>query len=258
MAGCGGGELFAAVRSVTVLALTGWLVAAAGAAAAAAARRESARRAELVARACHEVRGPLQAARLGLHLLGQPGARAGARVAAIEGELRRAGLALEDLHAARAGARARDRLEPVDVAALVRDAAAAWEPAARAAGAALRLDPSGAGAVVRGDRLRLAQAFDNLLGNAIEHGGRTIDVVARSDARRVRIEVSDDGPGLPAPVPDLARRARAGRGRRGRGLAIAADIAARHGGRLSSAPSPRGARLALDLPRADAEAPREP
>jgi signal transduction histidine kinase len=234
---------------VTALALTGWLGAAAGVAALVVMRRESARRAELVARACHEVRGPLQAARLALHLVGQPGTRA--RVTAIDLELRRAGLALEDLHAARVGRRARDRREPVDVAALMREAAAAWAPAAVAAGVALRLDPPGERALVRGDRVRLAQACGNLVANAIEHGGRTVDVVARSDARRVRIEVSDDGPGLPAPVPDLARRARGGQGRRGRGLAIAADIAARHGGRLSSAPSPGGARLALELPRAD-------
>jgi signal transduction histidine kinase len=60
--------------------------------------------------------------------------------------------------------------------------------------------------------------------------------------------VRDDGPGLPAPVADLARRPRAGRGERGRGLAIAAEIAARHGGRLSAAPAPHGACLALELP----------
>ena len=55
-------------------------------------------------------------------------------------------------------------------------------------------------------------------------------------------------PGLPAPVGDLTRRPRAGRGRRGRGLAIAADIADRHGGRLVAAPAARGARVALELP----------
>jgi signal transduction histidine kinase len=243
---------------VTAVALCGWLAAAAGVAVAALVRRESGRRAELVARACHEVRGPLQAARLGLHLVGRPGARAGARLAAIDGELRRAGLALEDLHAARTGRRVRDARETVDVGRLVRDAAAAWAPAALAAGVDLRLEPPGEGSgtaaapVVRGDRFRLAQACGNLVANAIEHGGERVALVARSDARRVRIEVTDDGPGLPAPVPDLARRARKGRGRRGRGLAIAAEIAARHGGRLSAAPSTRGARLALELPRADA------
>ena len=232
--------------------LAGWLTAAAGLAAAALLQRELSRRAELVARAAHEVRGPLQAARLGLHLLGRTGARAGARVAAIDLELRRAGLALEDLHAARVGARARDRAEAVDVAGLVHDAVDAWRPAASAAGVALRADCGGDGAQVHGDRLRLAQAFGNLVSNAIEHGGATVELHARADASRVRIEVRDDGPGLPAPIPALARRARGGQGRRGRGLAIAADIAARHGGRLSAAPAPRGARLALELPRADA------
>jgi signal transduction histidine kinase len=232
-------------------AILAWIGTAAGAAAAALLQRKLSRRAELVARACHEARGPLQAARLGLHLLGQPGARAAARVAAIDLELRRAGLALEDLHAARAGSRARDRAEAVDVTALVRAAATAWQPAATAAGVALRLDTPAERAVVRGDRLRLAQACGNLVANAIEHGGETVELRTRASVQRVRIEVRDDGPGLPAPVPDLARRARNGHGRRGRGLAIAADIAARHGGRLSAAPTSQGARLALDLPRAD-------
>jgi signal transduction histidine kinase len=226
----------------------GWLLAAGALAAAALLQRELARRAELIARACHEARGPLHAARLGLHLLALPAGPAGPRVAAIDVELRRAGLALEDLHAARAGGRARDHAEAVDVRGLVSTAVAAWRPAAAGAGASLRLDAPAGGALVRGDRLRLAQACGNLLANAIEHGGRRIELRARANASRVRIEVRDDGPGLPAPVADLARRPRAGRGERGRGLAIAAEIAARHGGRLSAAPAPHGACLALELP----------
>jgi len=60
--------------------------------------------------------------------------------------------------------------------------------------------------------------------------------------------VSDAGPGLPAPVAELASRPRAGRGCRGRGLAIATEVAERHGGRVAAAPSAHGARVALELP----------
>jgi signal transduction histidine kinase len=101
---------------------------------------------------------------------------------------------------------------------------------------------------VWGDRLRLAQATGNLISNAIEHGGGVVEVRGRGGPDRVRVEVIDAGSGLPAPVPDLARRPHRGRGRRGRGLAIATAIAASHAGRLSAAPSERGARLVLELP----------
>jgi signal transduction histidine kinase len=66
---------------------------------------------------------------------------------------------------------------------------------------------------------------------------------------RVRVEVHDAGPGLPAPVGELIRGRR--RRPRGRGLAIAAGIAERHGGRLAAAPSADGACLVLELPCAD-------
>ena len=53
---------------------------------------------------------------------------------------------------------------------------------------------------------------------------------------------------LPAPLAVLTARARGGRGNRGRGLAIASDIAERHGGSVATAPASRGARLVLELP----------
>ena len=50
----------------------------------------------------------------------------------------------------------------------------------------------------------------NLLANAIEHGGRRGSSCARrATGERVRVEVRDDGPGLPAPVAVAHPRARA-------------------------------------------------
>src|SRR3954468_14339750 len=229
-------------------AVWAWAVAAAACGAAALAWRELRRGRELVARACHELRGPLTAAHLALQAETRGGHAPGARLAAVEFELRRAALALDDLAAARTGGRAADRAELVDVADLLAYQAATWEAIAPVFGCELRVAAAPSEALVRGDRVRLAQAVGNLLANALEHGAGRVELAARAHAGRVRIEISDEGAGLPAPVAELTRRPRAGRGRRGRGLAIAADIVARHGGRLVSAPSGRGARLAIELP----------
>jgi DNA-binding response OmpR family regulator len=230
------------------LTITAWLLAAIAVAAAALTCLELRRRRELVARACHELRGPLTAAHLALHAGLRHGDAPPDRLAAMDLELRRAGVALDDLAAARRGRRAPDRTEPVDVGDLLAYQAATWRIVADVVGCRLELVEPGRGAIVHGDRLRLAQAVGNLVANALEHGTGTVELLARSVGDRVRIEVADEGPGLPAPVGDLTRRPRAGRGRRGRGLAIAADIADRHGGRLVAAPSSRGARVALELP----------
>src|SRR3954451_1124169 len=76
----------------------------------------------LVARASNELRGPLSAVQLGLAALtGEP-----ARVAAIDLELQRAGRALEDLAAARAGRRACGAARRVDLARLAADHEPTW------------------------------------------------------------------------------------------------------------------------------------
>jgi signal transduction histidine kinase len=231
---------------VSALALTGWLLAACAAGGFSAARLRLVRHAELVADAGHELRGPLCAARLGLHGLDDA-----ERAAAVDLELRRAVLALEDLVAASHGGRARLRSELVDVGALLDDGAEAWAPLAAAFGSSLSVEPLRGRALVRADALRLAQACGNLVANALEHGGSPVRVRGRVVAGRVRIEVADAGPGLPEPVSRLIARRRRG-APRGRGLTIAARIARDHGGRLSSAPSAGGACLVIELPSADA------
>lgn len=243
--------------------LAGWVLAVGGLAAAGLARYRMASLAETVARTCHELRGPLTAVRLGLIVAFRSGALADARLRAIELELGRATLALEDLSAAWERREARLIAERVDVAQLLAESVEAWQGAARSHGAGLRLHESDTRPTVLGERLRLAQAIGNVIANAVEHGGGTTEVSWRSEASMVRIEVRDQGAGLPAPVPELARRPRVawpGRGRhrvgsrRGHGLAIASAIAAAHGGRLCAAPSERGARLVLELPSAPDDA----
>jgi signal transduction histidine kinase len=230
--------------------LGGWLIASVALVVAAVMRRSRSARMEEVARACHELRGPLSAARLGLQLGARTGELSVARLRAIDLELARAALALEDL-GGRSGSGSRPRsVERVDVAELVADSVEIWTAAAAARGVGIALRWSGGGRVVWGDRLRLAQAIGNLVANAVEHGGGAVTVIGKADDGRIRVEVIDGGRGLPAPVAELARQPRGGRGARGRGLAIASAIAAAHGGRLAAAPAERGARLVLELPAA--------
>ena len=255
--------------------MTAWLTVAVWCLTAGLLRARDRRRLVLAARARHEVRGPLCTARLALD-----GLERSARVEAIDLELRRAALALEDLGggARRPGGRA----EPVEVGGLLREAEPTWVALAAAHGAALTIDPPPGDVHVMADRLRLLQACANLVANAAEHGRRAADggdhsvstttaaggdlpvssggditaaggqitVSAVDHGGRVRIEVADRGPGLPASLPVLLASARGRSSSRGHGLAIAAAIAARHGGRLSAAPAAEGARLVLELPGA--------
>jgi signal transduction histidine kinase len=228
---------------------TAWVLAATGFAAVIACCLELRRRRELVARACHELRGPLTAVRLSLATMERRGEAPPERLASLELELRRAGLALDDFAAARSGRRTLDRDEPVEIAELLEEQLASWQVVAGVFQSTLALGSAVPGAFVRGDRLRLAQAISNLVANALEHAPGRVELTARNvGARHVRIEVVDEGPGLPSPVTALTRRARGGRGRRGRGLAIATEIADRHGGRIIAAPAPRGARIGIELP----------
>ncbi len=235
--------------------LGGWVSAGVAGGLALLARRALHSLTETVAHACHELRGPLAAARLGLHLGTRPAELSPSRLRAIDLELGRASLALQDLSDARNPNLGPRRAEQVDLAALLADSAHAWRPSAGQRGVQIDVRWAGGPAHVFGDRLRLAQATGNLIANAIEHGGGPVEVQGRSEGSLARIEIRDQGPGLPAPMAELIRRPHhrvgqrgRGLGQRGRGLKIAAGVAAAHGGRLASAPSERGARLVLELP----------
>jgi signal transduction histidine kinase len=242
------------------MVLGGWLVALVAIGLAALAWRSLSVRMDAVARACHELRGPITAARLGLQLGTRVGQLSPVRLQAIDVELGRAALALDDLTGAGVSLHA---AASVDVRALAGDSVEAWSGVAASRGVALRLasaeDGRVSSATVLGDRFRLAQALGNLVANAIEHGGEFVEVSCSAAGGVARIEVVDGGPGLPAPVAALAGSSRARRRRRrrtghGHGLAVALAVAEAHGGRLAAAPAERGARVVLELPLASGSA----
>lgn len=91
-------------------------------------------------------------------------------------------------------------LEPVEVCSIVEDCLGLIGTLADKR--AIRLSHSGLlGAMVRADRTRLKQALLNLLANAIKYnreGGRVSLDVRPEGVDRLRIQVTDTGPGIPA------------------------------------------------------------
>jgi signal transduction histidine kinase len=218
------------------VAIAGWL-------AAVALAFELRRRAALLADAAHELRGPLTAISLGLEALRRhPVARRRADALAVE--LLRMQAAAEDVSAAGRGRRAGAAVRPVLLREMVERSGEAWRPAAVRRGGRVVFDwPTGAGAV-RADPRRLAQAFGNLLANAIEHGGGEVVVRGRPLPGAIRVEVEDRGSAAPVPPPPPPGTASARRDR-GRGLAIAARGIDGAGGRLEARERPGGGRLAV-------------
>jgi signal transduction histidine kinase len=236
---------------VSWLAALGWAAATAGAVAALRSRR----RLEHVARAEHEIRGPVAALALGCEQVRR--GRSGAELAeTLEAQLERSRAGLADLAAALGrGTPARPR-SPSSVERLARRTVAGWKPVAEGAGRRMRFDWRAGPVTVAADRARLAQALGNLLSNAIEHGQGEVVVCGRRVGAAVRIEITDGGGnGLVRDGPRLARNDDATprlvprpQRERGRGLAIASSAAKEAGGSLSVVPGPAGTTAVLELP----------
>lgn len=96
--------------------------------------------------------------------------------------------------------------ESLDFACLVETTAALLEPLALANDVAV--STSLAPAHMRGDRVRLTQVIENLVGNAIKYSPRaTVDVRVECSNGRVTLEVADTGVGIPeAELPRLFER----------------------------------------------------
>jgi CheY-like chemotaxis protein len=155
----------------------------------------------------------------------------------------------------------RDVARPVgEVAAESIDALAI--EAARA-GVTITLDGQGDGPIMGASAL--GHIVTNLLLNAIAFSpaGSNIRVRLSSDAQRVRVTISDEGPGVDPTVADMLFEGRTSRpGGAGIGLRHAREMTRRLGGELTHVDAGKGATFEVSLPRhvatGNSEAPRRP
>ncbi|OEJ24975.1 two-component sensor histidine kinase [Streptomyces agglomeratus] len=208
------------------------------------------RQRRFVADASHELRSPIASLRTQLEV-----GAAHPELLDVEGAVRDTvrlqGLAADLLLLARLDAGERPGQGRVDLGALVRE-----EVSQRADRLPVTVVGSGAFEVA-GSRGQLARVLGNLLDNAQRHARSSVVIRLRAEGGAVMVEVADDGPGVP--VGERERiferfvrlddaRARDDGGA-GLGLAIARDVATRHGGSLSVREGERGGALfTLRLP----------
>lgn len=211
------------------------------------------RQRRFVADASHELRSPIASLRTQLEvgaahpaLLDVPGA--------VADTVRLQVLAADLLLLARLDAGERPVRAALDVGALVQ------EETGRRTGDRIAVEvsaPDSAGFRVAGSRGQLARVIGNLLDNAERHAERFVGIAVREERAGVLVAVTDDGAGVPESERDrvferfvrLDDARTRDEGGAGLGLAIARDVAVRHGGSLTVTRAEEGgARFELWLP----------
>jgi signal transduction histidine kinase len=215
-------------------------------------------RRDLIANVSHELRTPLTALQATLENLQDGVIRETPEVlATMHGHVERLGRLVHDLlELSRLEAGESPlTLEDVDLGELLEEVAD--ETRAHHDNAQVDVVVRPADLAVSADPMRLRQVVGNLVHNGLRHGGQSVTISARRDGGAVRIEVADDGPGIPEAERervferfyrvDHARPAN-GPGF-GLGLAIVGWIVALHGGTVrAEANTPHGCRMVVELP----------
>ena len=216
-----------------------------------------------VADASHELRTPLAAVRAYAELFTRGAERRPQDLArsmrGISRESERMSLLVEDLLLlARLDEKRPLEREPVELDHVVSEAV----ETAHAVDPRREIDVDVEPAVVLGDRDRLRQIVDNLLGNVRAHTppASPVHVSMRRRSGTATIEVRDFGPGMPPDevtrVFERFYRADESRSRAsggvGLGLSIVAAVAEAHGGRVTAESEPgKGSIFRIELPLAN-------
>jgi signal transduction histidine kinase len=207
----------------------------------------------LAAGLAHEIRNPITAMRLKAEnalLVGDQG-RLKAALRVILDQVGRLDALLRDLLAMTQ--RSLPRRVDTDVSAMLGRVAETHTEVAASKGVKLAVSTAeGLPVAASLDADQIRRALDNLVLNAIQNtpAGGTITLSAERASGRLRVRVSDTGPGIPGTIrgrlfePFVTARADG----TGLGLAIVREIARAHGGDASLVASPHGASFEIDLP----------
>jgi two-component system sensor histidine kinase FlrB len=144
--------------------------------------------------------------------------------------------------------------ESVSVSALLEQVAQWLRPALRS-GVRLTIRTQAPDLMVRANAPSLVSAVLNLATNALQAAPADLklELLARRAGDRAEIIISDDGPGIPAPIRDrifepfFTTRSRGN----GIGLSIVKSVVEAHGGSVRLADSGSGATFVIDLPAED-------
>lgn len=209
--------------------------------------------ARFVANAAHQLRTPVAALVNQLDLADANAAPGDAHVAnarAAAGRLARLMQQLLSLAAADPSSNPSTAQERFDLAETVRSRAGEWLRLANSRGAELVFDI--APAPVVGNSLLAGELANNLVDNAVRYGARQVSIAARVVGDRALLEVTDDGPGIPAAdrehVFERFYRVNGSLAEgSGLGLAIVREIAERHGAtvHMGEGPEGRGTRVGV-------------
>ncbi|MEU2059907.1 ATP-binding protein [Streptomyces sp. NPDC013455] len=119
-----------------------------------------------------------------------------------------------------------------DLDEVIQQQLAEWRPAYRSAGRAV-VSSGKRHLTAVGTPGAVAQVLAALIENSLMHGGGTVALRTRVTGNQAVIEVTDEGPGVPADLgARIFERTISGRNSTGIGLAVARDLAEADGGRL--------------------------